>query len=248
MYEIKRYHFSQISSTNDYARELLQSDRLVAVTAEYQWKGRGRGEKTWEGEQSKNVYCSIGMRHDKLLSIDALIALQAQGCLAACQALRSIVPDRRFLLKYPNDVLMLGLDRSWKKICGVLVEHEFAGSHCLTTVVGVGINIRQQIFPTPLRNRATSLINEGVDADVEPVVTALLKEWTALSARTPEQILAEWKRELNIEGKVMEIVGEGPGWLSLELLRDGRLRARHIETGRERIIDNGDSLRYDIGE
>ncbi len=248
MYEIKQYHFSQISSTNDYARELLQTDKLVAVTAEYQWSGRGRGEKTWEGEQGKNIYCSIGIRHEKLLDMEALIALQAQGCLAAYRALKAIAPSRRFALKYPNDVLMLSLDRSWKKICGVLVEHEFAGSYCLTTVVGIGINIRQQTFPPFLHNKATSLLNEGLSTEVEPVITLLLDEWKALAERSPEQIIAEWKRELNIEGKMMEIVGDGPGWLSMDLLRDGRLRARHTGTGQERIIDNGDSLRYDLGE
>lgn len=248
MYEIKQYHFSQISSTNDYARELLQSETHVAVTAEYQWSGRGRGEKVWEGEQGKNIYCSIGIRHDKLLAMESLIALQAQGCLAASRALKSVAPHRRFGLKYPNDVLMLSLDRSWKKICGVLVEHEFAGSYCLTTVVGIGVNIRQQQFPSLLNNRATSLLCEGVDVEVEKVIPVLLEEWKLLSVQSPERIIAEWKHELNIEGKVMEIVGEGPGWESLSLLDDGRLRARHTGSGRERIIDNGDSLRYDLGE
>lgn len=248
MYEIKRYHFSQISSTNDYARELLAGEKRVAVTAEYQWSGRGRGDKTWEGESGLNVYCSIGMRYDRSPVLEELIALQAQGCLAVQTTLAAIAPHKRFALKYPNDVLMQTEDRTWKKVCGVLVEHEFSGARCLTSIVGIGVNVRQRNFPPALRERATSLLNEGVNVAVDTVTEGILREWSLLSQRAPADILEEWKRELRIEGKILEIVGEGAGWQSVSLMSDGRLRARHTTTGVERLIDNGDSVRYDIGE
>lgn len=247
MYKIKRYHFSQISSTNDYAKELITSEKFVAVTADYQWNGRGRGEKIWEGDQARNVYCSIGMRHETLLRMENLIALQAQGCLAAKKALQTVAPGKRFALKYPNDVLMQCNDAKWRKICGVLVEHEFAGSVCIATVIGIGINIRQKNFPAVLQNRATSLLNEEVDVQVETVTEALLREWEYQSDIRAEAILKEWKKELNIEGKSVEIVGEGQGWRVKSLLGDGRLLTRHNITGAERVIDNGDSIRYEIG-
>jgi BirA family biotin operon repressor/biotin-[acetyl-CoA-carboxylase] ligase len=247
MYKIKRYHFSQISSTNDYAKELIASENLVAVTADYQWNGRGRGEKVWEGEQARNVYCSIGMRHHTLLRMEHLIALQAQGCLAAKQALEKAAPGKRFSLKYPNDVLLQSEDGVWRKICGVLVEHEFTGSACVSTVVGIGINIRQKNFPATLQNRATSLLNEDINVQVETVTESLLRQWEILAEKQAEVILEYWKKELHIEGKVVEIVGEGQGWIVKKLLADGRLLTRHIMSGTERIIDNGDSIRYEIG-
>lgn len=247
MYKIKRYHFSQISSTNDYAKELISSEKFVAVTADYQWNGRGRGEKVWEGDQARNVYCSIGMRHDTRLRIEHLIALQAQGCLAAKNALQTAAPGKRFALKYPNDVLMLSQDNTWKKICGVLVEHEFAGSVCVSTVIGIGINIRQKNFPATLLNRATSLLNEDIDIQVDSVTETLVREWERWTEMGTGKILEKWKGELHIEGKIVEIVGESPGWTVKALLEDGRLLTRHMITGAERVIDNGDSIRYEIG-
>lgn len=247
MYKIKRYHFAQISSTNDYAKELIADEKIVAVTADYQWNGRGRGEKVWEGDQTSNVYCSIGMRHEALLRMEHLIALQAQGCLAAKKALQTMAPEKKFALKYPNDVLMQCSDTQWRKICGVLVEHEFAGSVCVATVTGIGINIRQKGFPPILRDKATSLLCEQVDVQVEAVTELLLHEWELLSNMEAEAIVRQWKKELNIEGKIVEIVGDSPGWTVCAQLEDGRLLTRHIVTGIERIIDNGDSIRYEIG-
>lgn len=247
MYEIKRYHFAQISSTNDYAKELVKTDKLVAVTADYQWSGRGRSDKVWEGGQAKNVYCSIGIQHTSLLDMDALLSWQALGCLVAQQTLLHIAPTKQFALKYPNDVMVKNAAGHWVKICGVLVEHEFSGAHCIATVVGIGINIRQESFPSYLHSRATSLLYEGIDVAVEPVVDTLLQYWMRLSKEKAASIIQQWKQKLNIAGKMIEILGENTGWQATKLLDDGRLHARHLATGAERLIDNGDSIRYDIG-
>lgn len=247
MYEIKRYHFAQISSTNDYAKELVKTDGLVAVTADYQWSGRGRSEKVWEGDQTKNVYCSLGIRHVSLLDMDGLLSWQALGCLVAKLALLHVAPTKQFALKYPNDVMVKSTTGHWVKICGVLVEHEFSGAQCIATVVGIGINIRQEHFPSYLHSRATSLLYEGVDVAVEDVVDSLLHYWALLSKDTARSILEKWKHELNIEGKIVEIVGDSAEWQATRLLDDGRLHTRHLSTGAERLIDNGDSIRYDIG-
>lgn len=247
MYEIKRYHFSQISSTNDYAKELVKAEKLVAVTADYQWSGRGRSERVWEGEQSKNVYCSVGIRHSTVQDMDALLSWQALGCVVAQRALVEIAPAKKFALKYPNDVMLSNASGGWAKLCGVLVEHEFSGTQCISTVVGIGINVRQEQFPSYLRSKATSLLYEGVDVAVEDVVQALLNSWIHLAAQPAKGIIELWRRELRIEGKTIEIIGDNALWMAVRLLEDGRLQVQNTVTNEKRIIDNGDSIRYDIG-
>lgn len=247
MYEIKRYHFSQISSTNDYAKELIKTEECIAVTADYQWSGRGRSEKVWEGGEAKNVYCSIGIRHTSLQDMDALLSWQALGCLVAQRTLMDTAPSKKFALKYPNDVMLHNTGGSWVKICGVLVEHEFSGTQCISTVVGIGINVRQEQFPLHLHGKATSLLLEGIDIEVEDMTRALLQSWLPFANKGAKGIIEQWRRELHIEGKAIEIIGDNANWQAIQLLDDGRLRTRNTTTHAERIIDNGDSIRYDLG-
>jgi hypothetical protein len=65
-----------------------------------------------------------------------------------------------------------------------------------------------------------------------------------------------WKQELKIIGKKVAIVGEDEPygffrkanlWKVRHILSDGRLEAYSTITGEKRIIDNGDSIRYEIG-
>ena len=42
--EIKHFHFDKVTSTNDVAKELLQKNKFVLVTANEQTMGRGRCE------------------------------------------------------------------------------------------------------------------------------------------------------------------------------------------------------------
>ena len=244
--QFQRFHFHRISSTNDYARELLRDKSNVIVTCDFQWQGRGRNQTSWVGEHGENVYCSFGIRHKTSPPLDALIAFQAAGCLAAMTAIQQHAEKIHLRLKYPNDVYAEQPDGGWRKVCGVLVEHEFLGSACVSTVLGVGINVGQRAFDSVLTHKAASLLQLGHSVDIDHISESLIQNISFLLTRSAANLMQAWKRELDIVGRPVSLLADGSNWKVLDMLTDGRLHLRSAADDGERFVDNGDSILYDL--
>ena len=264
MRPFQRYHFSELPSTNDKAKELSRRyavNEFLAVTTDLQTSGRGRNGKVWLGRANENVYCSLAVRHGAMSGLTKngnslmtnLAAYQALGSLAALQAIRSFLPPmQRHIaqLKYPNDVYLLTSAHERKKVCGVLVEHEFVGAECIGSIIGIGINVRQTDFPAELAVKASSLLACGIDVEVEDVMAALLRESEkycelyALSIRkdSAQAAFSEWWRELALEGVPVVLSGTEGTWIAKSLQDDGSLLVRRAEGDESRVVTNGDSL------
>lgn len=262
MRPLQRYHFPELPSTNDKAKELSRKyalNEFLAVTTDLQTSGRGRNGKVWLGRANENVYCSLAVRHGAASVNNAqgiasnLVAYQALGSLAALQAIRSLLPPvqrQSAHLKYPNDVYLMNAAGERKKVCGVLVEHEFVGAQCVGSIIGIGINVRQTEFPAELAVKASSLLACGIDVDVEEVTGALLREsekYLEMYVQTSRPasihaIFTEWWRELALEGVRVKVIGTEGAWIALRLQDDGSLLVRSEENGASRVVMNGDSL------
>lgn len=251
MRPIKRYHFSELPSTNDKAKELSRSyaaNEYLAVSADVQTSGRGRNGKVWLGKPHENLYCSLAVRHAEATTKTSadLAAFQARGSLSALQAIRSLLPPpvrSSVLLKYPNDVYMPNAAQERKKVCGVLVEHEFIGFRCSGSVIGIGINVRQLHFPAELTPKASSLLACGIDASVEEVQEALLRECEQYLEAPSAVVFEEWWRELRLAGVNVTLSGSEGIWTTVRLNEDGSLVVRRADDGTEqRTVSNGDSL------
>jgi biotin-[acetyl-CoA-carboxylase] ligase BirA-like protein len=245
MIHAERFHFARITSTNDYAKTLLKDHQCVAVTADEQTAGRGRHNRSWAGEHSANVYCSLGVRHRHTPQYETLIALQGLGCLGALYALRQIAPTVSFFLKYPNDVYALE-DNTPKKIAGVLVENDFVGAHCTMSIIGVGINVLQQEFPDTLRTKATSLVHlhTHTPQDAPARLADRLITYIEEQYATPPTIIMQvWQRELCAHGLRYMIVGDDTATIYTPemLLPTGHLQLRSAE-GMKQMVSQGDSL------
>jgi BirA family biotin operon repressor/biotin-[acetyl-CoA-carboxylase] ligase len=241
---MNHYHFSGISSTNDYAKELLQVENEVIVTTDYQWAGRGRNEKTWEGISGLNIYCSAAIKHSEPIPVEQAVLYQAAGALAAKDALVRAIGKDIFIAKYPNDILALCPDGIYRKICGVLIEHGFMGGLCVHSIIGIGINIRQSAFSGQNSNTATSLLLLGYDLSPNDILHTLFEEIEKYIHTDQAELFDLWKSALNIEGRLIRIVNYDDLWKVEKLLSDGRLLVTNTVSKAERIIDDGDSIRY----
>ena len=237
-----RFHFGEITSTNDYAKELIFGNDLIIVTANGQLQGRGRKSKKWVGDYGKNIFMTFGINHEFIEVYETPAMYQAMGSLSVIKTLRKIAPDNLFKVKYPNDIYILS-DATYKKISGVLVEQSYTGIKADISLIGIGVNNEQDEFPQELKAKATSLYLNGLIVDndqlSELLVDNLLKEFE----RSEDDIRKEWLDEMNLIGKRCEIVGKG-FWNIIEVLPDGRLEVE-CETNKL-IIDNGDSIIYDL--
>jgi BirA family transcriptional regulator, biotin operon repressor / biotin---[acetyl-CoA-carboxylase] ligase len=241
---MKHYHFQSISSTNDYIREILHKESPVAVSADYQWLGRGRNNHRWEGNFGQNVYLSIGKYHSQPISPDDAAHYQSLGCLLVKEALVRLTGDNVFRIKYPNDV-MAPFKGHYRKLCGVLVEHGYLGSQCIYSIIGMGINVLQKQFPEDISHTVTSLSLSGYKVEPSDLINELIARYEHLSDLANDTIFDMWRKELNIEGKPVQIVDDDDEWIAESLLWDCRLMVRNKNGSIGRYINNGDSIRYD---
>ena len=243
--KIKHFHLTEVSSTNDLAKDLLENNDVVAVTADFQTNGRGRNERTWVGNSGENVYCSIAIKHQQKISYQQVMLFQVLGAMLVAKVLREITENRyQFKLKYPNDVMARMQDGKFCKISGILAEHSFQGEYCNDTVIGIGINVNQTQFSNVTHNIPTSLKLLGENFDSEFVAKTMIDSFMELYRQDLSVIFDDWKQELDFIGKTATIVGQHDEWIIEKLLDDGRVELRLKNSTQKTIIDNGDSIRY----
>lgn len=243
--KLKHFHLTEVSSTNDLAKDLLEDNDLVAVTADFQTNGRGRNERTWVGNSGENVYCSIAIRHKVQISFQQVMLFQVLGAMLVVKILRNITNNRhQFKLKYPNDVMAVMPDGNYGKICGVLAEHSFQGEYCSDSIIGIGVNVNQVSFSNVTHNTPTSLKLLGENFESEFVAKAMIDSFMELYHKDLNEVFAEWKQGLNFINKTAVIVGQPEEWIIENLLDDCRVELRQKNSMYKTIIDNGDSIRY----
>ena len=149
------HHKRETESTNLDARAGGPYD---VFTADYQTAGRGRLDHKWDSPESTNLLMSVVLPVDGQ-SAEAVATLPLVAGLAVAKGLLSDLWTRgdtsvgkslrrRIAIKWPNDVLVDG-----KKIAGILCER-----HGDCVIVGIGVNVRQRVWPDELFGRATSVL------------------------------------------------------------------------------------------
>lgn len=137
-----------INSTSTYLKGLSKKSDLkswTVVTAEFQKFGRGQMQTKWVSEKGKNLICSILIRFDNL-KIENQFYLNAAVSLGVFEALKHYkIPDLK--IKWPNDIMSVS-----KKMGGILVENSLRKEQIYQSIIGIGLNINQDIFPDELPN------------------------------------------------------------------------------------------------
>lgn len=144
-----------VNSTNNYASTLLAKGTAkegTVILSAYQTSGKGQGSNTWISSAGKNLLFSIILL-PRLLPAEKQFFLSMSISWGIAGFLETLVS--KVGIKWPNDIL---IDN--KKIAGVLIENTVSGMNLNTSVVGIGLNVNQEIFPEGLIN-ATSLKQES---------------------------------------------------------------------------------------
>lgn len=179
-YKIKRHRLQTVHSTNSFLRELNGGDAsfdMELATTEFQTAGRGQKGNSWESEKSKNLLFSI-LLHPVYVQPSKQFCISEAIALAVVKSFKEIVADesvaKDFSVKWPNDIYWKN-----KKIAGILIENELFGSTIRDCIVGVGININQQIFLSDAPNPVSLYNILGVNTNVEEVLDAIIKQFVA---------------------------------------------------------------------
>jgi len=101
-------------------------------------------------------------------------------------------------IKWPNDILLDG-----KKLCGLLIENNFTKNNF---IIGIGINVNQDLFGEELRNKAISLKKYlGINLDISDVLIDIINSFDEnlhLMYTNNKKIIFElWKNNNDFIGK-----------------------------------------------
>jgi BirA family biotin operon repressor/biotin-[acetyl-CoA-carboxylase] ligase len=221
----KFYRLTEINSTNDYIKEILENaPEGTVVVADTQSSGRGSKGRSWYSPEG-GLWMSVLLKHHE----NCLISLIAG--IAICEAFATYDIDSK--IKWPNDVLLNG-----KKIAGILPEVVEDN-----VVLGVGINLNVRQFPDDLQEKASSIfIETKKHLDPQSFYHCLCKFLDAyyciLKKEEVDTLLSKWRQYTLMRGRDVSI--ELPGRLVvgkvLDIDRQGALIVMRADYGIEHVI------------
>ena len=132
-------------STNKALRETsAASDNLSVLATVEQTAGRGQGVHTWHSTPGLNLTFSILFRPSGLSSGDILL-ITCATTLGLCDYLGS--KGVRARIKWPNDIWV-----GDRKICGILIENKLSSGRVAESIIGIGLNLNETLWPPELPN------------------------------------------------------------------------------------------------
>ena len=137
-------------STNDLAATLLPLASTVegtVVITNHQTAGRGQRGNTWHAEPGQNLTFSLILR-PTFLPVKDQFYLTVVITLGIYDFFKAKTLEL-VQIKWPNDILA-----NEKKICGILIENQVQNRVITSSIVGIGLNVRQDNFAV---SSATSL-------------------------------------------------------------------------------------------
>ena len=237
----KVLRFESLPSTNTELSRLASegAEEGVSVVADEQTAGRGRLQRAWSSPKGAGLYFSILLRPKIATNYWPLITMMA--AVAVYDALGDACRLQADI-KWPNDLLS-----GERKICGILAEAIETPSG-RAVIVGIGINLTQDAYPTELAGAASSISEAvGRTADREALLTALLRwltHWYSLlnESAGPESIVNAWtNRSSYAFGRVVQVSNGDEVWQGTTsgIERDGALRLR-TASGETKVVRAGD--------
>jgi BirA family biotin operon repressor/biotin-[acetyl-CoA-carboxylase] ligase len=172
--KIKWHRSDSIGSTNTYLRDLKggdpEYDYEVAV-ASFQTAGRGQKGNTWESEAGKNLLFSI-LAHPGSIKVQEQFYISEAIALAVSDSVMSAIgPEYAggVSVKWSNDIY-------WNdyKMAGILIENTLQGSSILDTVVGVGLDVNQEVFLSDAPNPISLKNITGREFDLDALLNDIV--------------------------------------------------------------------------
>jgi len=141
--------FPTLGSTQDTAREMARggAPEGTVVMALEMAEGRGRHGRRWLAPPG-GLWITVILRPKS--GVDRVQMMGLAASLAVAEAICRLTPLEASV-KWPNDVVVAG-----KKVCGVLTEAEAIGSAVDFVLLGIGVNVNNEV-PEAVKPVAASL-------------------------------------------------------------------------------------------
>lgn len=194
----KVIHFNSTSSTNIIARQMAEKGIAegTVVIAEVQTQGKGRLGRRYITKPG-GVWMSVVLKP----KIDPMHAssITLMAAVSVTETLRGIGLEA--LIKWPNDVLING-----KKICGILTEMSAETDVVNFIVLGIGINVNNEVpieTATSVKAELGREINRA--AFIQSLLEKLEEDYMTLRQEGFTPILWSWRRYSDTLGRLVEV-------------------------------------------
>jgi BirA family biotin operon repressor/biotin-[acetyl-CoA-carboxylase] ligase len=208
-------------------RDLFPS--FFAVTADEQEDGHGRQGKKWESETGKNLLLSL-LLYPKVSPSKQFNICQYVS-IAVSEHIRDTFSIPNVYIKWPNDIYIRN-----KKIAGILIEHFICGESINYSIVGIGMNINQKIFPSTLSQTTSLCLETGKEQDIMICMENIIERIKQMEELSDTVLKTRYEQRLYRKGEfahfVLPAVSDTPILLQITGV-DG--------TGRLQLIDKNNT-------
>ena len=163
-------HIPEVESTNTHALNLYNAQKLKEgdiIFTYNQLQGRGQAANDWESQKGKNLTVSIVLEPTMINASDQFIITQLVS-LSIYDTLFTYLPSIDLKIKWPNDIYYGN-----NKLGGVLVQNIIAGNDISASIIGIGININQDVFMSDAPNPISLKLITGNEYDIETILDEL---------------------------------------------------------------------------
>jgi BirA family biotin operon repressor/biotin-[acetyl-CoA-carboxylase] ligase len=172
-----------IDSTNNYAMQLIDANKAqpgLTIVAKRQGAGKGQRGKAWLDEPGSSLLMSIIVTPRQ--SVMEQFVFSASVAVSIANVLQNLMPEQLIEVKWPNDIII-----NDKKAGGILIENILRGSQWVHSIVGVGINVRQDKFPSSIPYATSLKLASGRDIDLKELM-GLIQERIQAAVTFPQSV------------------------------------------------------------
>ena len=169
---------------------MAQYGHMDVVWAGRQSAGRGQRGHSWHSREGENLTFSVVLTPSFLPVVEQFM-LSEVVALALVDAMADYGVECR--IKWTNDIYA-----GDNKIAGVLIEQSLSGDTIARTIVGIGLNVNQRMFPEDLPNPTSMVVERGAESDRREVLECFmthLAKWYARLEQGDKPLIEETYRQ-----------------------------------------------------
>ena len=227
--------YDELDSTNTEAARISESlGCMTVLAARYQTAGRGQRGNVWKASRGENLTFSIFLRFrtpgqldpkDRLpWTLPAASQFRISQIATAAQCIFLERHGIEAMVKWPNDIYC-----GDRKISGMLVENSLCGTFVNTSVIGIGLNVNQTVFPEDLPNPVSMSLISGKRYCLETLLeefTLIFKDCLNMLHAPGDALMKQYESKLYRAGKESLFINlcDRPAYLPANPLMTGNIK------------------------